>query len=63
MKKRVKEALVILFKETGAEAIEIHSGDREPGAFIKRSDILKDKLDYDPRKKFPYTNIENITGR
>lgn len=40
MKKKVKDALIVIFEETGAAVIEIHSGDREPGACIKREDII-----------------------
>jgi hypothetical protein len=41
--KAVKRALIVLFKKTGAESIEIHSGDREPGTLIERADVLKVK--------------------
>lgn len=40
---KVKEALKVIFKETGAEAIEIHSGDREPGQYVSRESILGKK--------------------
>lgn len=36
----VKEVLVLLFTLTDAASIEIHSGDREPGRYIKREQIL-----------------------
>jgi len=33
-------ALHIVFQTTGAESIEIHSGDREPGRYITREQVL-----------------------
>lgn len=40
---KVKEALKVIFEETGAEVIEIHSGDREPGQYVSRESILGKK--------------------
>jgi hypothetical protein len=40
MTKSIKQALKTIFKVTRAEAIEIHSGDREPGNYIDRESIM-----------------------
>lgn len=40
MSDEIREALRVLFEATGAIAIELHSGDREPGMFIERWTII-----------------------
>jgi hypothetical protein len=40
MNEKIEAALKVIFQLTGAEAIEIHSGDREPGTYISRESIM-----------------------
>lgn len=40
MNRKLKAALKVVFLMTGAESILIQSGDREPGDYISREDIL-----------------------
>ena len=40
MNTKLKAAFRVIFKDTGAEYIEVYSGDREPGTLISRGDVI-----------------------
>lgn len=54
MNPKLKDALRTVFELTGAESLELHSGDREPGAYVRRADVM-------PQPPTPATK-ERATG-